>query len=92
MPAPIIQHLTDNHRVICLTIEDWRNIYGMSPIKPDSVRALDKVPPTLQYVTTFRLCLFAKSKHTDALGPWQMVPTAGCLKENSRLGMMEELG
>ncbi|ETW76885.1 hypothetical protein HETIRDRAFT_119010 [Heterobasidion irregulare TC 32-1] len=48
MPAPIIQHLTDNHRVICLTIEDWRNIYGMSPIKPDSVRALDKVPPTLQ--------------------------------------------
>ncbi|ETW76927.1 hypothetical protein HETIRDRAFT_412062 [Heterobasidion irregulare TC 32-1] len=48
MSVPISSNPTDTHRIICRTIDEWLDLYGMSPPKPNRVRAFDKVPPTLQ--------------------------------------------
>lgn len=91
MPVPIHSNPTDTYRVLCRNIEEWLDLYGMSPIKPNSVRAFDKVPPTLQYVAIFHLRLFTERIHIDTTDPFRMDLTAGSLNDNARLDMTEEL-
>lgn len=91
MSVPISSNPTDTHRVLCRTIDEWLDLYGMSPPKPNSIRAFDKVPPTLQCVVISYLHLFAGRIHIDPVGPFQMVLTAGSLSDNARLDMTEEL-
>ena len=73
MPALNNENPPNERGFICRTIEEWIDLYGMSPPKR---HALDKVPPTLQ-CAAMQCSSLVNSTYIDSAGPLPMALTAG---------------